>query len=482
MDYPFLKTSLETDPAVRLLRSAQAPLVLSFLYAAFKENHLITVSHQDLVVRLAGFLERWGLSGEEDGPVLERADRLIDSWCGEQNRWLRKYMDDRGTAQHELTPALERAFRWMEDLRPREFVGTESRFQDILRRLRELVEGSGEDPEKRVAELKEKRAEIGREIQRIRRTGRVESYTAVQVRERFEEISRSARDLLADFRQVEQNFKELVREILREGSGSEADRGSVLGFTLDMVDELHSSPQGQSFDSFWQFLVADSGRDEINRLVDELFRLLAEKGMAAQDLFLRKLKFYLHQAGRKVVETNHLLAEKINRILAQSTVRERRRVRELIGEIRRLALRHVDRPPEEEDFLRVETEPELSMVMDRPLTTVQRETVFELPEEAGERLEEADLTLLFDRFFVDPRLLRTRVEAMLAGAGHGQVTLREVVERHPVEKGLAEIVAYLSLASTMERAMISENDTDPLLYRRNGKEVRVEMPRVIWLR
>ena len=482
MDYLFLKTSLETDPAVRLLRTAQAPLVLSFLYAAFKANHLITVSHQDLVVRLAGFLERWGQGGEEDEPVLDRADRLIDSWCSEQNRWLRKYLDDRGTAQHELTPALERAFRWMEDLRPREFVGTESRFQDILRRLRELVEGSGEDPGKRIDELKERRAEIGREIQRIRRAGRVESYTAVQVRERFEEISRSARDLLADFRQVEQNFKELVREILREGSGSDADRGSLLGFTLDMVDELHSSPQGQSFDSFWQFLVADSGRDEINRLVDEVFRLLAEKGLAQQDLFLRKLKFYLHQAGRKVVETNHLLAEKINRILAQGTVRERRRVRELIGEIRRLALRNVDRPPELDFFQWMETVPELSIVMDRPLTTAQRETVFELPEADGERLEDADLSSLFDRFFVDPRLLRARVDAMLAGADRGQVTLREVVEHHPVEKGLAEIVGYLSLASTMERAMISESESDALRYQRDGKEVRVEVPRVIWLR
>jgi hypothetical protein len=482
MDYVFLKSSLDHDPAVRLLRSAQAPLVLSFLYAAFKENHLITVSHQELVIRLAGFLERHGQGAEEGGAVLDRAAQLIDSWCGEQNRWLRKYVDDRGAAQHELTPALERAFRWMEDLRPREFVGTESRFQDILRRLRELVEGSGEDPEKRVAELQEKRAEIGREIRRIRRTGRVESYTAVQVRERFEEISRSARDLLADFRQVEQNFKELVREILREQSGSDADRGSLLGFTLDMVDELHSSPQGQSFDSFWQFLVADSGRDEINRLVDEVFRLLAEKGLSARDVFLRKLKFYLHQAGKKVVETNHLLAEKINRILAQQAARERRRLRELIGEIRRLALRHVDRPPEAEDFLRLEGAPELSMVMDRPLSTAQRETVFELPEAADARLEGADLTVLFDRFVVDPKLLRERVHELLAGAERGQVTLREVVERHPVEKGLAEIVAYLSLASTMERALISESDTDILRYRRDGKEVRVDVPRVIYLR
>lgn len=482
MDYAFLKSSLENDPAIRVLRSGQAPLILSFLYAAFKENHLITVSHQDLVLRLAGFLERLGQDTEADGEVLERASQLIDGWCGEQNRWLRKYLDDRGTSLHELTPALERAFRWLEDLRPREFVGTESRFQDILRRLRELVEGSGMDPEKRIAELQERRAEIGREIRRIRATGRVESFTPVQVRERFEEISRSARDLLADFRQVEQNFKDLVREIFREQSGSEADRGSLLGFTLDMVDELHASPQGQSFEAFWQFLAADSGRDEINRLVEEVFRLLAQNGVASPDVFLRKLKFYLHQAGRKVVETNRLLAEKINRILAQQVARERRKTRELIGEIRRLALLSVDRPPEADDFLQVEGAAELAMIMDRPLSSAQRETVFGLPEAAGGLPAGADLAELFAQFTVDERLLKERVQGLLAMAEHGQVSLREVVERHPVEQGLAEIVAYLSLASTMERAHISDTDTDTLRYRREGREVGIEVPRVIYTR
>jgi len=480
VDYDFLKRSLDSDPAVRLLRANQAALVLCFLHAAFKENHLITVSHSDLVLRLAGFLERYGQGADEGGSSLERAAQLIDSWCSEQNRWLRKYMDDRGVVQHELTPALERALRWLEDLKPREFVGTESRFQDILRRLRELVEGGGVDPQKRLAELTERRAELGREIRRIRATGRVESFTPVQMRERFEEISRSARDLLADFRQVEQNFKDLVREILREQSGSETDRGSLLGFTLDMVDELHSSPQGQSFDSFWQFLVADSGRDEINRLVDEVFRLLAEKGVSVQDLFLRKLKFYLHQAGKKVVETNHLLAEKINRILAQQVARERRKIRELIGEIRWLALRHLDRPPAAEDFLRVEGAPELSMVMDRPLSAAQRETTFLLPETAEAGLAEANLSPLFGQSAVDERRLKERVQEMLAEAGGGPITLREVVERHPVEQGLSEIIAYLVLASVMERALISEDESDPLSYRRDGEEVRVVVPRVIF--
>ncbi len=409
MDYDFLKSSLESDPSIRVLRAINAPLVLSFLHAAFKENHLITVTHQDLVLRLAGFLERQGKGAEAEGDTLEQADRLIDSWCGEQNRWLRKYLDDHGVTQHELTPALERVFRWLEDLRPREFVGTESRFQDILRRLNELAQGGGEDPEKRIRELQERRAGIGREIRRIRATGRVESFTAVQVRERFEEISRSARDLLADFRQVEQNFKELVREIFREQSSLETDRGSLLGFTLDMVDRLHSSPQGQSFESFWQFLVADSGRDEINRLVEEVFRLLAEKELASPDPFLRKLKFYLHQAGKKVIETNHLLAEKINRLLAQQVARERHKTRQLIGEIRGLALRHVDRPPETEDFLRVEGAVELAMVMDRPLSAAQRETVFALPGTAELLPAGVDLAALFAQFAVDERELSERV-------------------------------------------------------------------------
>ncbi len=177
MDFYWLSRTLEDNPAIRVLRAENGPIILGFLHRAFKENHLITIANQDLVLQLAAFLEEQGYEEGADGDVLDRAATLLENWCGEKSRYVRKYNDDRGVVQHELTPALETVFRWLEYLQPRDFVGTESRFQNLLHRLRELVQGSGEDPQRRIRELEAKRAELDSRIARIRATGEVDSYS-----------------------------------------------------------------------------------------------------------------------------------------------------------------------------------------------------------------------------------------------------------------------------------------------------------------
>ena len=475
MDLYWLSRTLEDNPAIRVLRAENGPIILGFLHRAFKEHHLITIANQDLVLQLAAFLEEQGYEEGADGDVVDRAATLLENWCGEKSRYLRKYNDDRGVVQHELTPALETVLRWLEDLQPRDFVGTESRFQNLLHRLRELVQGSGEDPQRRIRELEEKRAELDSRIALIRATGQIDSYTAVQIRERLQELGRDARDLLADFRQVEQNFRDLVREIHREQGTGERDRGSLLGLTLEMVDQLHESPQGQSFDAFWRYLVADSGRDEMNHLVQELFARVTERGEALPDALLGRLKTYLHQAGKKVVDGNRILSEKLSRILAERTRRELARTRELIAEIKQLALQAVDNPPASEEFLFLETEPRIRMVMDRPLSVVQRETRFDRAEPADERLDAADVATLFSQLAVDEKRLRGRIAELLET--NTQVSLTEVLDRYPVEEGLAEVVTYLTLAT-----LLHPTETDAVSYRHGDRVVRVVLPRAVYSR
>jgi hypothetical protein len=326
-----------------------------------------------------------------------------------------------------------------------------------------------------LAQLAERRAGIDREILRIQQTGTVDTYTPDQIRERLQELSRSARDLLSDFRQVEQNFRDVVREIHREQSQGDRDRGGLLGLTLDLVDDLHASPQGQSFDAFWRFLVVDSGRDEMNTLVETLFQRLAERDLAVPDPLLRRLKTYLHQAGGRVVETNRILAEKLNRILAERVRRELEKTRELIGAIRGLALAAVDNPPAMDAFLTLETDPHVTMVMDRPLSTAQRQTRFYTPEDSRVELDQADVAALFSQLAVDERRLRSCVNRMLDD--HSQVSLPEVLARYPVEEGLAEVVTYLSLAT-----VLNDGARDTVRYRHGDRTVTVTVPRAVYTR
>ena len=96
---------------------------------------------------------------------------------------------------------------------PKEFVGAESRFSDIYSRLKDLVEGSQVNPEKRLEQLSVKKAALNREIRDLKEQGEFKVYDDWQIRERFEELSRSARDLLSDFKQVEDNFKGITKRL-----------------------------------------------------------------------------------------------------------------------------------------------------------------------------------------------------------------------------------------------------------------------------
>ena len=96
---------------------------------------------------------------------------------------------------------------------------------------------------------------IQSEIDRIRATGAVESFSPVQINERYAQVLGTARELLSDFRQVEENFKRVAREIAERQALPGITKGAIVGHLLDSHDALRDSEQGQSFFAFWNLLI-----------------------------------------------------------------------------------------------------------------------------------------------------------------------------------------------------------------------------------
>ncbi len=84
--------------------------------------------------------------------------------------------------------------------------------------LRQLTEGTEHDPLSRIAELEKRKAQIETEIQRIR-DGRLSLMDATEVKDRFLLMADTARGLLSDFRQVEDNFRGLDRAVRERIAG-----------------------------------------------------------------------------------------------------------------------------------------------------------------------------------------------------------------------------------------------------------------------
>lgn len=480
MNYETLTVRLSNSAAVKLLKAKHAPLILSFLYREFKEKQRLTISNHELVSSLSDYMEALNyLDDNHDyANFLERSKKYIDDWCTEDSRYLRKIPDENGVSVHELTSDTEKAFQWIESLEKKAFIGTESRFLDIFAKLRELIENSSENPRIRIAALEEKKREIERQIRDIEISGKAETYSDTQIKERFYEISKLGRELIADFKEVEQNFKDITRKIYEKQTRKGVTKGEILGYALDAADALGESDQGKSFNSFWRSLIAYQKQEEFDTLIEAVFNILQEKGIAYPDPFMRKLRLYLYDAGRKVIASNHRLVSKLRRILGEKSVLERRKTAELITEIKRLAIERIEDPPKSEPFAEIEGTCNISMVMDRPIEETPRTAAFaHQPTEIGNS-ETPDVDKLFNPFEIDREALTQNIEASLKQ--QDQVTLDEIIRNIPLKNGLAEIVAYLSIASASPHHIIDDEKYVEIEWHQNDARKKIKMPQVIY--
>jgi hypothetical protein len=475
-------TLIARSPAIKLLRAKNAPLILSFLYREFKETHRLTASHYELVNRLADYLEATHFTEERDEyeVVLQRAKRYVDEWCNEENRYLRKFSDENGEPVHELSTDTEKTFQWIASLERKEFVGTESRFLDIFAKLRELIEQSMVDPRQRIEELERKKEEIEAQIREVQETGNVDVFSDTQIKERFVDIGKIGRELMADFKEVEDNFKDITRRIYEKQARHHMTKGAILGYTLDATAELSESDQGRSFHAFWRFLMVDNKQDELNRLTGRVFTLLEDRGIESDDPFLRRIKVYLHEAGQKIMVSNHRLAEKLSRILAERYLLDRRRAMELIGEVKNLAVETLENPPRERSFIDMGGDADVRMVMDRPLGEPAQTAAF---AHQPDRLGDADISLtdlekLFDPFDIDREALKENIDRLVREKG--QITLADVVQQYPVKRGIAELVTYLTIATASPHHIIDAQSTVCIEWRDDGIPRQIKMPQVIY--
>jgi hypothetical protein len=250
MTYQEIKILLD-HPAAGLLRSQNAAMVLGFLFHAFKSQHRATLSEGQLRALLDAYLEDLRQSDPEGYPMTSA--QYLGIWCDDAHQFLRKYYGEDSTEPiFELTSGAEKALLWMEQLQGSTgFVGTESRLENIFSGLDDILRNTTTDINVRIQQLQTDAARIQEEIDRIRATGAVSIYTPVQVNERFALLLSTARELLGDFRLVEENFKRIAQQIAEQHAKPEYTKGAILGHMLDADDALKKSEQGQSFYAFW---------------------------------------------------------------------------------------------------------------------------------------------------------------------------------------------------------------------------------------
>jgi hypothetical protein len=308
--------------------------------------------------------------------------------------------------------------------------------------------GSQADPEVRIAELKKRRDDIDAEIARIR-AGEISLLDDTGLKDRFQQFLQLARELLTDFREVEHNFRTLDRRVREHIALWEGAKGALLEQIMGERDAIADSDQGKSFRAFWDFLMSQSRQEELSLLLEAVLALPPIVSMRPGNR-LRRVHYDWLEAGEHTQRTVARLSEQLRRFLDDKAWLENRRIMDILHNVETQALDLRDDFPTG-GFMPLDGS---AALIELPLERALYRPPFR-PLIAGIALDEGDAeidtAILYAQVVVDwAELLRNiRLELQM----RSQVTLGEVVERHPLRNGLAELVAYLQLAGEWPRIL-----------------------------
>jgi hypothetical protein len=478
MDFATLEELRRRHPAWRLLAADSAPLVASFLHRVFIAPNRRALPQAELVEALEDELfalrERFGAEAYPRAA----ADYLND-WAVDERAWLRKYYPQGSDEPHfDLTSATEKAIAWLDGLTQRSFVGTESRLLTLFDLLRQIAEGTETDVEVRIRELQRRRDEIDIELTRIL-SGDIPLLDDTAIRDRFQQFTQLARDLLGDFRQVEQNFRELDRSVRERIALWQGTKGALVQEILGERDHIADSDQGRSFRAFWDFLMSARRQEELTDLLSRVLRLPPVSSLAP-DPRLRRVHYDWLEAGEHTQRTVAQLSQQLRRFLDDQAYLENRRIMDLLQGIEAAAVGVRDHAPAGDFTSIAETSADLELPMERPLYSRPAKAII------GDGAIETDAAsfdavALFDRIYVDKEALRHNVRQALQD--RSQVTLRELLDTHPLEQGLAELVAYLQIAGEDPHTVFDDETGDQVRWRTSDEHWKVaRLPRVIFMR
>lgn len=318
MDINQLVQTLYNSPSVKLLKMRSAEFFLAFVTSVFDEQ--MAIGEEKLQMLLENMLDNQreditdeDINKETLGESNEaKAKRLIKEWT--DKGLFANYQNEDGEIIYELSSHTSKVIDWVTSLKKEEYIGTESKFKTLFSQLKDLVEFSNEDREKRLELLRQKKEDIERQIESLEMGEEIEVYEDYQIEPRYNSLNKLAKELLSDFKEVDDNFKEIIKQIYKRQTDNKGKK-NILSYIFDAYAELKNSQQGKSFYAFWEFLLSSELQKEWDELTDLLYNTLDKRNIDSKDMFLKDIKKHLFDAGEKVSKTNDRMSEKLSQII-----------------------------------------------------------------------------------------------------------------------------------------------------------------------
>ena len=482
MNYPRIKNLVKNSAAFRLFKKDYAAFIISFLYTEFKVYDQLTVEAEAFARTLKDTIESFKEENLLENELLLSSDHYINEWANDG--FVRKFYEETKSEFYiEITPEIESVFKWVSEIEKIELgevVSTRSRFLNIFHLLKELVEDNVATSQDRIRILEAQKKSIEQEIERLKSGGEIKKLDKREIVEQFKLALKEAKELVADFRQIERNFSDITKQTQNKYMNQISTKGAVLEYVLNADEELMNSEQGKSFKAFWQFILSPARQDEFERIINTLYKREDIRAID-ESQFLRKLKKQLLDSGRKVNRATDKMADQIRKALSDKSLQENRRIKDIINDIKSLALKSQTMLGSKKDFYSVESFPEIYLPIERPLWEKKDKglKIDYALENANNEMSPEIMELLMRNSSINIDELLANIDSLLKYKP--KVELREVIEKYPLKKGVEELVTYLWIASNREHHTVDNSQKVEFTISEDDDEtVSIKFPKVVY--
>ena len=479
MDEDFLHL-FEESPALRLMRGRLGSFVVGFFFKTFKKWGSSEASEEELIATLSEHIEQVRELEDFDAPKRLPQDYL-EEWCDEDHRYMTKtYDEDREEYVFRLTRHSEKALSWLQDLlsmQQRGYATTESRFNRILIEMESLSQGVNADPESRIKDLSRKRDEIEEEIQRIRETGEAPIFGEDVIRDQVYDLSDLVEHFLSDFRAIEEFFKDHAREISKLYAQGDASKGDIVEHVLDADEELRSCDQGKSYFGFRSMMTNPTLARQFRNLAEQTSDIARRRGLDPNKTFLSLSERLFGEAGSAHGAYGRI-SRKLRQVVGDHAGGGGRQVRETLSQIRKSAYLLRDDPPVDWEF-EIDIRPQFFGLMESDYWEPKSVEAFApiSPADGGDNdwineiLNSVGEPLDLNKF-------RERVDLALEEAE--KVSLTEMVNKYPLERGVVDVVCYRVVAGEDSRHDILDDEIIKIDLNRPSQPRFVEVEQLIF--
>lgn len=321
-------------PAWKLLSATRGPLVLSCLHALLEQNReeiLFEDAQQMLTDILLQHANSDDLELSTDDPAGDARREL--------RSWIRRGLIIERNGRLIATDALQKALAFAEGLDNRIMTSTASRLATVQREIENLETRLNPDARSRADHIRRKIKDLEHELAEVE-AGRFQVLQGGEAAEGIREVYNLAISLRADFRRVEDSYRDADRRLRQSIVSEQHHRGEIVDRLLDGHDTLLETSEGKVFHGFHEQLGRSTELDNMKQRLRTILRHPATRHALSrqQQDDLRWLVIRLIQESATVIKARARSERDVKGFLKTGLAAENHRVGELLNGILNTAL------------------------------------------------------------------------------------------------------------------------------------------------